>query len=434
MKQDERITRRHRNLSNGRINDAAAAAAIPDLEDGTNNHECPIHNRMSTKTVSDDGRPRPRQRLSRVKGRNQFSYRLFQRQIKVYLRRNPEIVYVIATAIIAGTWLICWAFSTLITQYRRQQPRDTRRAQQHHPRRDVGNTYTIPLELSNPSHHKKYENIMSDVDGEPLKLPSKKQRGDKKTKRSSINNDRKARLVPKSDKRTAEDPHTTRLVQSADPNNVSLYTKESKANMGKGPPKSERETIHHQLLSNIPPFEVIFPTHLEPNRSVNRIFLPPENIVLTTDKDGLLMDFGGLDLIFFKDDGASRKIGRDNRLLETHFRDYNDKDTRQDDDVETYYAFDDDEVRNQFVEQNQEGREGKFCRRVAEHRLNFQNCNTFHETPLLESNVKYLKYVRCVGILLMSYFENFTSVCLFDMFLQSPTTNHLTIIHPLLFC
>jgi hypothetical protein len=31
------------------------------------------------------------------------------------------------------------------------------------------------------------------------------------------------------------------------------------------------------------------------------------------------------------------------------------------------------------------------CRRVSEHRLNFQNCNIVYELPLLEYNVKYLK-------------------------------------------
>jgi hypothetical protein len=44
---------------------------------------------------------------------------------------------------------------------------------------------------------------------------------------------------------------------------------------------------------------------------------------------------------------------------------------------DTYYAFDDDYVRNtQFLERHQH------CRRTAFHRLYFPNCNLFHELPM----------------------------------------------------
>jgi hypothetical protein len=62
-----------------------------------------------------------------------------------------------------------------------------------------------------------------------------------------------------------------------------------------------------------------------------------------------------------------------------------------------YYAFDDDYMRGQGVadstddEELQKEAEGQKCRRVSEHRLNFQNCNIVFELPLLEYNVKYLK-------------------------------------------
>jgi hypothetical protein len=63
-----------------------------------------------------------------------------------------------------------------------------------------------------------------------------------------------------------------------------------------------------------------------------------------------------------------------------------------------YYAFDDDYVRSSYTvvnNQDEYDRE-KLCRRASEHRLNFQNCNSFHESPLLELNVKYLRYVIAI--------------------------------------
>eukprot|EP00537_Pseudo-nitzschia_pungens_P009714 CAMPEP_0172381672 /NCGR_PEP_ID=MMETSP1060-20121228/71072_1 /TAXON_ID=37318 /ORGANISM="Pseudo-nitzschia pungens, Strain cf. cingulata" /LENGTH=384 /DNA_ID=CAMNT_0013109459 /DNA_START=610 /DNA_END=1764 /DNA_ORIENTATION=+ len=61
----------------------------------------------------------------------------------------------------------------------------------------------------------------------------------------------------------------------------------------------------------------------------------------------------------------------------------------RDDDQDNYYAFDDDYVRNPFIEDyNQDEAsevDGFFCRRTSEHRLYFPNCNSFHETPLMDS-------------------------------------------------
>ncbi len=66
-----------------------------------------------------------------------------------------------------------------------------------------------------------------------------------------------------------------------------------------------------------------------------------------------------------------------------------------------YYRFDDDYERNPFSEERwiKEGHqyidddeEAFCCRRISEHRLSFPNCNTFHETPILESKASIIGY------------------------------------------
>lgn len=90
--------------------------------------------------------------------------------------------------------------------------------------------------------------------------------------------------------------------------------------------------------------------------------------------------------------GKKKYFARDFGGLEMEFfRDY--RTTPRDDDLDYYYNFDDDHQRNPFNGVNEKtlsGEEEKCCRRTSEHRLNFPNCNTFHETPMLESKATHI--------------------------------------------
>ena len=81
-----------------------------------------------------------------------------------------------------------------------------------------------------------------------------------------------------------------------------------------------------------------------------------------------------------------------------YYRDYGT--ANRDDDQDNYYAYDDDHLRNPFVESYGEEEavevDGYCCRRISEHRLYFPNCNSFHETSLLESEVTYIGYAQNV--------------------------------------
>jgi len=100
-------------------------------------------------------------------------------------------------------------------------------------------------------------------------------------------------------------------------------------------------------------------------------------------------DFGGLNLTFSKNGSmtATRPIRHDPMQLFLDYRDY--RSVARDDDQDNYYAHDDDYTRNPFIEDYDQDEasevEGFHCRRISEHRLYFPNCNSFHETPLLDS-------------------------------------------------
>jgi len=106
-------------------------------------------------------------------------------------------------------------------------------------------------------------------------------------------------------------------------------------------------------------------------------------------EEGLYMDFGDLELDFFEFDETGRNIIRDMSAMKTDFRPYS---QQRDDDIDMYYAFDDDYLRSTYtaVDNKDEYDSEKLCRRTSVHRKNFQTCNSFHETPLIESNAHYL--------------------------------------------
>jgi hypothetical protein len=99
-------------------------------------------------------------------------------------------------------------------------------------------------------------------------------------------------------------------------------------------------------------------------------------------------DYGNLELYLFEEEGARRQIYKDWHLFETDFRD---PDTPPNDDQDAYWAFDDDYIKNAYgVAADHDTPSGRHCRRVPDHMLNFQNCNSFHETPLIEHKAKAL--------------------------------------------
>ena len=112
-------------------------------------------------------------------------------------------------------------------------------------------------------------------------------------------------------------------------------------------------------------------------------------------------DFGGLDLDFRESEkmGTTRQIRYDSMRMQSYFRDY--RTVGRDDDQDNYYAYDDDYLRDPFTQSYPDDDEvvevdGHRCRRISEHRLYFPNCNSFHETPLLESGATHIGYAQKV--------------------------------------
>ncbi|KAL3935701.1 MAG: hypothetical protein SGBAC_008829 [Bacillariaceae sp.] len=122
--------------------------------------------------------------------------------------------------------------------------------------------------------------------------------------------------------------------------------------------------------------------HYDPPTLPMSLSLPP----LQTLKDDEESDYGHLKIEFFQvDDVARRQIYRDYSLDKSEYRlPYEDTDDDVSADLSTYYAFDDDAIKGGQTETNEP------CRRISEHRLNFQNCNNFHEQHLVEEGIKFL--------------------------------------------
>ena len=86
----------------------------------------------------------------------------------------------------------------------------------------------------------------------------------------------------------------------------------------------------------------------------------------------------GLDL-YLLEENVSRVIYHSFWEDEGEVRDYSFKD----DDVETYYAYDDDYIRDVYKSYDDDDLKGDgTCRRVHWHRYHFPNCNSFHEMDM----------------------------------------------------
>lgn len=104
--------------------------------------------------------------------------------------------------------------------------------------------------------------------------------------------------------------------------------------------------------------------------------------------EGEFVDHGNLD-IYIMMENVSRVIYYDYNEEVGEVRDY----STRDDDVDTYYAFDDDSVRNVFSTYDDDSLKNTGrCRRNKWHRYHFPNCNSFHEMDVSNNVPVYLSY------------------------------------------
>lgn len=100
------------------------------------------------------------------------------------------------------------------------------------------------------------------------------------------------------------------------------------------------------------------------------------------------VDYGGIDL-FLMVENVSRVIYRDDWEDQGEVKDY----SIRDDDMDMYYAFDDDYIRNVYRGYDDDQiKDTGLCRRVKWHRFQFPNCNTFHEMDSAVNFPRYLNY------------------------------------------
>lgn len=121
-------------------------------------------------------------------------------------------------------------------------------------------------------------------------------------------------------------------------------------------------------------------------------------------------NYGKLTFDLLETPDAQRTIGHDDYLLTTNFRP---PDRSEDDDLTSYYAFDDDYIKRAYGVAADDNAQDNSCRRVMIHRLHFPNCNTFHELPMIEHEVKYLNEGAFRQVVALSHSfgnerENFT--------------------------
>ncbi|CAJ1930979.1 unnamed protein product [Cylindrotheca closterium] len=129
------------------------------------------------------------------------------------------------------------------------------------------------------------------------------------------------------------------------------------------------------------PTTIIFSHVFDPPASSKLLVYPPllSPLQPLQDEDEAASgEYGKLKLEFFQDNDEARR--------QVHLPDRSEYQTSDEDDdfVSPYYAFDDDAIRGGQTETKEP------CRRVSEHRINFQNCNNFHEQHLLEESIKFL--------------------------------------------
>jgi hypothetical protein len=286
------------------------------------------------------------------------SCRSIQRQTTRYLRRNPEKVYTLIPVAFGITFIICLGLSALFQRHGGGNVKTTTT--------NTDDAFVDPLlgirfspggivdSVNNNKNNKKVGNKMT---------PDKTDDDE-----SAIN---------KNKKRT----HNI-------PKKYTKKTKQLETDKRKETTTTKRNLVHESSYNPIQAFFSSFTKSI--HTSFDDIIVEkPQKLSKKHAEEGKHVDYGGLDINIFQQEGNNiRQIRQDPWLMTTVFRDPS---TPSDDEYENYYAFDDDVLRNEFFETDLVSMEGKVCRRISEHRINYQNCNTFHETSRLENKIKYLK-------------------------------------------
>jgi hypothetical protein len=175
--------------------------------------------------------------------------------------------------------------------------------------------------------------------------------------------------------------------------------------------RRHRESKSIDSSSSSSAFRILFtnPLVLSTTSDTRMLFHYPLPLGAEEQSEGDYFDYGPLGLTstdegggggrgdgpmrFFDEENSRRFIYKDKSLLENHFRE---PFTPQDDDQDGYYALDDDYIRSVYGTIAHTELQDKHCRRTSDHRLNYQTCNSFHETPFLECDVTQLGCVCCV--------------------------------------
>lgn len=162
-----------------------------------------------------------------------------------------------------------------------------------------------------------------------------------------------------------------------------------------------RRSLEESVLSAYAVYSVVFHARLAATE-VSSIHFAPR---LSVNEQSIAnqRDLGGLDIKFLET-VALRLQRREIYHDFSQDRRYGDlmNDVEDEEYVESYYAFDDDDKRNPLVEwDDPDIHKEKRCRRTSWHRDLPIACNNMHEydfpQSVLDGNTKYLGYVRCTG-------------------------------------
>eukprot|EP00543_Licmophora_paradoxa_P000828 CAMPEP_0202458468 /NCGR_PEP_ID=MMETSP1360-20130828/25669_1 /ASSEMBLY_ACC=CAM_ASM_000848 /TAXON_ID=515479 /ORGANISM="Licmophora paradoxa, Strain CCMP2313" /LENGTH=503 /DNA_ID=CAMNT_0049079031 /DNA_START=636 /DNA_END=2147 /DNA_ORIENTATION=- len=151
-------------------------------------------------------------------------------------------------------------------------------------------------------------------------------------------------------------------------------------------PTEENQIVDQKAESfvDIPILISIF----DSEKASSQFYIPPP-LGLEQQLDGWYVDFGNLDIFFLEEDGVARVIYHDSWEDEGSVHDP----SKKDDDIDQYYAFDDDFTRSSYNAYDDPTlRYTNRCRRASWHRLHFPTCNTFHEIGPTTNVPRYLSH------------------------------------------
>jgi hypothetical protein len=316
-------------------------ATFSSLEAVENGH---LHHRVTTNGTRPERRRRRRETSSTISLRHlkSLSCGTVQRRTARYLRRNPEKVYAVAIFVFGAAILLCLALSAVLQKQQSTSPSakggiqgffHNRPTLKDHDGLDFGNGW---------KYQDRPHNQQSDL------AYRQKKHGDGTSMR---HNHRGATAT--------KEMHGSPVIHRPSKPSFEIIF----ANGGKRHNSNITSSLNEQWES---------------------AEMSKEDIA-----EGEYFDFGNLHIKFSEKEDASfrRKIHQDSWYWLNEYRTL-----APDDQNDFYYAFDDDRLRIEHLEkEKEEEEERKTCRRISEHRVDFPNCNTFHETQWIENDAKYLR-------------------------------------------